>query len=81
MRAQVSKIAAAQLAYKEIEETLEEFDRKTEQNTAYFARLTSDIEGERLNISSTNEEIVRLGGEITVLENQLAVFDQLQGSV
>ena len=71
LRAQESKIAAAQLSYKEIEETLEEFDRKTEQNTAYFARLTSDIEGERLNISSTNEEIVRLGGEITVLENDI----------
>ena len=76
LRAQESKIAAAQLAYKEIEETLEEFDRKTEQNTAYFARLTSEIEGERLNISSTNEEIVRLGGEITVLENNIAHNDE-----
>ncbi len=72
LRAQESKIAAAQLTYKEIEETLEEFDRKTEQNTAYFAKLTSDIEGERLSISSTNEEIVRLGGEITVIENDIA---------
>ncbi len=71
LRAQESKIAAAQLSYREIEESLEEFDRKQEQNTAYFARLTSDIEGERLNISSTNEEILKLGGEITVLENDI----------
>ena len=72
LRNQESKIALAQLSYKEIEKDLEEFDRKTEENTAYFARLTSEIEGERLTISSTNEEIVKLGGEITVLENNIA---------
>ena len=72
LRNQESKIALAHLPYKEIEQDLEEFDRKTEENTAYFARLTSEIEGERLTISSTNEEIVKLGGEITVLENNIA---------
>ncbi len=72
LRNQENKIALAQLSYKEIEEALAEFDRKTEENTAYFARLTSEIEGERLNISSTNEEIVKLGGEITVLENNIS---------
>ena len=71
LRNQESKIAAAQVAYREIEDSLEEFDRKQEQNTAFFARLTSDIEGERLNISSTNEEILKLGGEITVIENDI----------
>ena len=71
LRNQESKIAAAQLSYREIEESLEEFDRKTEQNTAYFAKLTSDIEGERLNISSTNEEILKLSGEITVIRNDI----------
>jgi len=71
LRNQESKIAAAQLSYREIEEALEEFDRKTEQNTAYFAKLTSDIEGERLKISSTNEEILKLSGEITVIENDI----------
>lgn len=71
LRNQESKIAAAQLSYQEIENSLEEFDRKTEQNTAYFAKLTSDIEGERLNISSTNEEILKLSGEITVIKNDI----------
>ena len=61
----------AQLSYNEIEKDLAEFDRKSEENTAYFARLTSDIEGERLNISSANEEIVKIGSEITVLENNI----------
>lgn len=71
LRAQESKIAAAQLSYKEIERELEDFDRKAEQNTAYFARLTSDIEGERLNISSNNEEIVKLNGQISVLQSNI----------
>lgn len=71
LRAQESKIAAAQLSYKEIEESLEEFDRKTEQNTSLFAKLTSDIEGERLNISSFNEEIVKAQGAITVFNNDI----------
>ncbi len=71
LRAQESKIAAAQLSYREIEQALEEFDRKTEQNTSLFAKLTSDIEGERLNISSFNEEIVKAEGVITVLNNDI----------
>ncbi len=76
LRNQESKIAAAQLSYREIEEALEEFDRKTEQNTAYFAKLTSDIEGERLKISSTNEEILKLSGEITVIANDIRHNDE-----
>lgn len=72
LRAQESKIAAAQLSYREIEQALEEFDRKTEQNTTLFAKLTSDIEGERLNISSFNEEIVKAEGVVTVLNNDIA---------
>ncbi len=72
LRNQENKIALAQLNYREIEKELEEYDRKTEENTAYFARLTSEIEGERLTISSTNEEIVKLGGEISVIENSIS---------
>ncbi len=72
LRAQESKIAAAQLSYREIEQALEEFDRKTEQNTSLFAKLTSSIEGERLSISSFNEEIVKAEGVITVLNNDIA---------
>ena len=71
LRAQESKIALAQLSYREIEKALEEFDRKTEQNTSLFAKLTSDIEGERLSISSLNEEIVKAEGVITVLNNDI----------
>ena len=72
LRNQENKISIAELSYREIEKALEEFDKKSEQNTAYFAKLTSDIEGERLNISSTNEDIVRLHSEIAVLENSIS---------
>lgn len=77
LRTQESKIAAAQLAYREIEDTLSDFDRKAEENTAYFAKLTSDIEGERLNISNLNEEIVKLDGNITVTENDILHNNEL----
>lgn len=71
LRSQESKIAAAQLNYREIDDSLSEFDKKAEENTAYFAKLTSDIEGERLNISNLNEEIVKTEGTITVINNDI----------
>ncbi len=71
LRNQENKISIAELSYREIEKALEDFDKKSEQNTAYFAKLTSEIEGERLNISSTNEDIVRFEAEISVLENSI----------
>ena len=72
LRNQESKIMVAEMQYKEIEQMLEDFDRKTEQNTSLFAKLTSDIEGERLNISSINEDIVKSNGVITVLKNDIS---------
>lgn len=77
LRQQESKIAAAQLAYREIEDALAEYDRKAEENTAYFAKLTSDIEGERLNISNFNEEIAKLEGGITVTQNDILHNNEL----
>ena len=71
LRNQESKIMVAESQYKEIEQMLEEFDRKTEENTSLFAKLTSSIEGERLNISSISEEIVKSNGVITVLNNDI----------
>lgn len=71
LRAQESKIALAQLNYREIDEALSDFDRKAEENTAYFAKLTSDIEGERLNISDLNEEIIKNDGAVTVINNDI----------
>lgn len=71
LRNQESKIAAAQLTYREIDEALSEFDRMAEENTAYFAKLTSDIEGERLNISNFGAEIVKTESAITVINNDI----------
>lgn len=71
LRAQESKIAAAQMQYKEIEEALNEFDTKSEQNTAQFTFITSQIENIRQRISLSNEEIVKFEGEISVLNNDI----------
>ena len=71
LRAQESKIAAAQLHYKEIENALSDFDNESEKNTAEFARLTSEIENQRLEIAAANEETVKLYGAISVIENDI----------
>ena len=82
IKAQENKISRAEIEYREIEKELEEFDRQTQENSDLFARLTSEIEGERLNISSYNQEIVKSGGDISVLENSIAhnneVIERLQ---
>ncbi|MBQ3817073.1 MAG: chromosome segregation protein SMC, partial [Clostridia bacterium] len=72
LRNQESKIAAAQLRYQEIENALKSFDEQTEKNSADFAKLTSDIEGERQQISRFNEEIVLKTGNITVINNDIS---------
>lgn len=71
LRAQESKIAAAQIQYKELEDALAEFDLKSEQNTAAFTSITSKIENIRQQISLSNEEIIKLNGEISVLNNDI----------
>ena len=71
LRNHESKIAACELQYRDIEKELADFDRKSEENTALFAKLTSDIEGERLNISSTNEEILLKENEITIFKTNI----------
>ncbi|MBQ7726313.1 MAG: chromosome segregation protein SMC, partial [Clostridia bacterium] len=76
LRAQESKIAAAQLTYQEIDNALRDFDRKTEENTAYFAQLTSQIEGERLVISNLNAEILKTESAMAVIENDIAHHTQ-----
>ena len=72
LRNQEGKIAAAQLKYQEIEKALEGFDEQAEKNSADFAKLTSDIEGERQNIARINEEIAVKSGNITVINNDIS---------
>ncbi|MBQ6717314.1 MAG: chromosome segregation protein SMC [Clostridia bacterium] len=71
LRAQESKIVTAQMQYKEIEEALADFDTQSEQNTAQFTFITSQIENIRQRISSSNEETVKFEGEISVLNNDI----------
>ncbi len=71
LRNQENKITAAKIKYDEIENDIAEFDAKNESNTAEFSRLTSLIEEKRSGISEINENIVRLNGEISVIENDI----------
>ncbi len=72
LRAQESKILAAELQYKEIDGALSSFDEINEKNTAEFSRLTAQIEENRSQISKINEDIVRIEGVISVAENDIA---------
>ncbi len=71
LRAQESKIATAQAQYKEIENALSDFDIKSEENTAQFTKITSQIENIRAEIAASNEETVKFEGEISVLNNDI----------
>lgn len=71
LRSQESKIAAAELKYKEIENALSDFDKMAEENSERFSQLTSRIETERNNIASYNEESAKLEGTISVLKNDI----------
>ncbi len=72
LRAQESKIAAAQLKYDEIDRALSDFDTKAEQNSDEFARMTANIEAKRTEIASINEEIVKLESSISIVKNDIA---------
>lgn len=72
LRAQESKIATAQQQYKDIESALSEFDALSEQNTAKFTAITSEIENIRAQIAASNEDIVKFEGEISVLNNDIS---------
>lgn len=72
LRAQESKIATAQMHYKEIENALADFDLQSEQNTAQFTLITSNIENIRQQIAVSNEDILKFEGEISVLNNDIS---------
>ena len=71
LRAQESKIAAAQLCYRQIEDALADFDAQNERNTARFTEITANIEEKRALIVSKNEEIVKIEGEVAVTNNEI----------
>ena len=71
LRAQESKIEAAELKYREIENALSDFDIESEKNSEKFSKLTSDIENIRAAIALFNEQSVKLEGTISVFENDI----------
>ncbi len=72
LRAQESKIDAAQIKYNEIENALSDFDAENEKNTALFAEITSEIEQKRSKIAELNEKTAQIRGDISVLNNDIS---------
>lgn len=72
LRAQEAKITACEVEYKEIEDSLSEFDLTTEKNSALFTEISCKIDEARQTISTLNERIAVLLGEISVKENDIA---------
>lgn len=71
LRNQDDKIAIAQAHYKELEGKLLGFDEQSEKNSADFARFSAEIDDRRKRISSYNENIAKLLGDISVLNNDI----------
>ncbi len=68
---QENKIAAAEYTYAQIEKQLEELSVGIDENSAEFARKTSEIELMRSQISEFDEAIAVKNGEIAVLKNDI----------
>lgn len=71
LRVQDDKIAIAQAHYKEIEDKLLGFDELSEKCSADFARFTAEIDERRKRISTYNESVAKLLGDISVLNNDI----------
>ncbi|MEE1198672.1 MAG: chromosome segregation protein SMC [Acutalibacteraceae bacterium] len=71
LRNHENKITACQVQYQQIEESLSEFDEITEQNSLRFSELSVKIDESRQNIGKMNEQIALLGGNISVIENDI----------
>ncbi|MBO5725550.1 MAG: AAA family ATPase, partial [Clostridia bacterium] len=71
LRNHENKITACQVQYQEIEESLTEFDNITEKNALLFSELSVKIDQSRQNIAQMNEQIATLGGNISVIENDI----------
>ena len=76
LNVQDDKIAIAQSHYKEIEEKLIAFDEISEKNSADFARFSAEIDERRNRISSYNENIAKILGDISVLNNDILHNEQ-----
>ncbi len=72
LRNHEAKITACEVQYKEIEDSLSEYDLTNEKNAALFTEISCKIDEARQTISTLNERIAVLLGEISVKENDIA---------
>ncbi len=71
LKNQEDNIAIAQAQYKDLEAALIGFDEQSEKNSADFARYTAEIDDRRQRIASYNENIAKILGDISVLNNDI----------
>ena len=71
LKNQEDNIAIAQAQYKDLETALIGFDEQSEKNSADFARYTAEIDDRRQRIASYNENIAKILGDISVLNNDI----------
>ena len=71
LRSQDDKISIVQARYKELEGKLLGFDEQSEKNSADFARFTAEIDERRRLISSYTENVAKILGDISVLNNDI----------
>lgn len=76
LNVQDDKIAIAQAHYKEIEGKLLAFDEQAEKNSLDFARFTAEIDDRRKRIAEYGENVAKILGDISVLNNDILHNDE-----
>lgn len=76
LHTQDDKIAIAQAHYKEIEGKLLAFDEQAEKNSLDFARFTAEIDDRRKRIAEYGENVAKILGDISVLNNDILHNDE-----
>ena len=71
IRTQDGKIAVCEQQYRDVEAELKLYENNIEENSANFAKLTSDIEALRAKSATFEEQTAVLNGDIAVLENTI----------
>lgn len=71
LKSHEDKISIAQAQYKDIESKLIGYDELSEKNSADFARFSAEIDDRRQRIAQYNENIAKILGDISVLNNDI----------
>ncbi len=71
LRNHQNKIIACEVRYKDIEDSLSEFDENSEENLHRLAEINAQIDATRQETATLNEQAAVLSGNISVIENDI----------